>query len=152
MICKNCSSPFKRFVVIDGKLRNLQNRKFCLQCSPFKTHNTLPDLIHVSHAHETEKRCSNCNTIKPINEFYSRRDRTINKSVYSHCRVCANELSIKRQKKNKTDAINYKGGKCSRCGYNKYQECLEFHQILFRGKLCVNFPQAFFACEQNRLS
>ncbi len=35
----------------------------------------------------------------------------------------------KRRKKLKTFAIEYKGGKCQQCGYNKYEGALELHHI-----------------------
>lgn len=35
----------------------------------------------------------------------------------------------KRRRKVKQMAIEYKGGKCQICGYNKYQGALEFHHI-----------------------
>ncbi|HRH22467.1 MAG TPA: HNH endonuclease signature motif containing protein [Candidatus Paceibacterota bacterium] len=35
----------------------------------------------------------------------------------------------KRRKKIKSLAIEYKGGKCQICGYNKYQGALELHHI-----------------------
>ena len=38
--CKNCNTTFKNKIEIDGKIRNLQKRKFCLDCSPFNQHNT----------------------------------------------------------------------------------------------------------------
>lgn len=44
MICHNCISTFKTYIEIDGKLRSLHKRKFCLKCSPFGKHNTKPDL------------------------------------------------------------------------------------------------------------
>jgi hypothetical protein len=34
---------------------------------------------------------------------------------------------VKRRKKIKELAVEYKGGKCERCGYNKYIGALEFH-------------------------
>lgn len=39
-ICKKCNKPYKLLVIIDGKERNLGSRKFCLECSPFGSHNT----------------------------------------------------------------------------------------------------------------
>lgn len=39
-ICKVCGGSIPCSVVVDGKIRNLQNRVFCLICSPFKQHNT----------------------------------------------------------------------------------------------------------------
>lgn len=37
--CKCCGNIFKLLQEIDGKVRNLASRKFCLECSPFKEHN-----------------------------------------------------------------------------------------------------------------
>ena len=41
--CRECSAKIPNRVIIDGKQRNLKNRKFCLICSPFGKHNTNPD-------------------------------------------------------------------------------------------------------------
>jgi len=35
----------------------------------------------------------------------------------------------RRRRKIKILSVLYKGGKCSKCGYNKYFECLTFHHI-----------------------
>ena len=35
----------------------------------------------------------------------------------------------KRRKKIRTKAIEYKGGKCYFCGYNKYVGAMEFHHL-----------------------
>ena len=35
-----CGNPIPNLVTIEGKVRNLSNRKFCLTCSPFLGHNT----------------------------------------------------------------------------------------------------------------
>lgn len=37
------------------------------------------------------------------------------------------EAVAKRRKKVKLKAVQHLGGKCSRCGYQKYPELLEFH-------------------------
>lgn len=41
-ICANtpCQNKIPATIKVDGKLRNLSNRKFCLECSPFLQHNT----------------------------------------------------------------------------------------------------------------
>ena len=41
-ICKNCNKSFPFLIVVDGKIRNLGSRSFCLDCSPFGFHNTRP--------------------------------------------------------------------------------------------------------------
>jgi len=38
--CKQCGVTIPVRKKIEGKTRNLQNRKFCLTCSPFGNHNT----------------------------------------------------------------------------------------------------------------
>lgn len=45
------------------------------------------------------------------------------------CKKCAVESVQKRREKVKQLAIEYKGGKCQCCGYNKYQGALEFHHL-----------------------
>ena len=38
-----------------------------------------------------------------------------------------NQYCIQRWRQRKLDAVEYKGGKCERCGYDKYPDVLEFH-------------------------
>jgi hypothetical protein len=38
--CKLCSGPLPLRIKIDGRIHNLQNRHYCLVCSPFGAHNT----------------------------------------------------------------------------------------------------------------
>jgi len=39
--CAICSNKFPSWIKIDGKYRNLKNRKYCFECSPFGKHNTI---------------------------------------------------------------------------------------------------------------
>jgi predicted HNH restriction endonuclease len=47
----------------------------------------------------------------------------------SKCRKCLNEISMDKWKQRKLDAIEYKGGKCQVCGYDKHYGALEFHHL-----------------------
>jgi len=40
----------------------------------------------------------------------------------------------KRRKRVREKAIDYKGGRCQRCGYNRCSEALEFHYLESTGK------------------
>ena len=40
MICSKCGKKFNIHQNINGESRNLCNRKYCLECSPFNAHNT----------------------------------------------------------------------------------------------------------------
>lgn len=125
MICQHCNKEFPNSIVIDGKKRNLQTRKFCLDCSPFGNHNTKPNLIPPN---TNEKECACCKVTKPLTEFYERPNRP-NSKVYSYCKECTSKLTIERFKQNKLNAVIYKGGKCCICGYNKCMSSLDFHHI-----------------------
>jgi len=49
------------------------------------------------------------------------------------CKKCANkvrqECRFKKRKELKIKAVQYMGGKCKRCGYDKYIGALEFHHV-----------------------
>lgn len=45
------------------------------------------------------------------------------------CRKCLVEAVSKRRRKIKLMAIEYKGGKCSKCGYDKCPDALDFHHV-----------------------
>jgi len=123
--CLKCGNNLPNIITIDGKKHNISNRKFCLDCSPFKAHNTTNLLIH-SMSKNNIKKCPNCQIEKPLDEFYKRRDHT-RKQFSAYCRLCTNNISIERQRDIKQKAIDYKGGCCKACGYNKYNGALEFH-------------------------
>jgi 5-methylcytosine-specific restriction endonuclease McrA len=54
-----------------------------------------------------------------------------NKSGYNsgRCRKCLVEAVTNSRRKLKQKSVQYKGGKCNRCGYNKCLDALEFHHI-----------------------
>ena len=61
--------------------------------------------------------CPKCKEDKPINEFYNRRGK-IGGSVY--CKKCTGLQVVDRQQQLKVKAVEYKGGKCQVCGYDRY--------------------------------
>lgn len=107
-ICRKCKSEFPIRVKIDGKYRNLNSRKFCLNCSPFGSKNTKPD--------DPARKTIRSNT-KPYSEWAdsAKEKNKAQQYYYRH----------KRMKK----AIELKGGKCEECGYNKCSRSLCFHHI-----------------------
>ena len=87
---QGCENPIPLTTIIDGKSVNLQRRKFCLSCSPYKSHNT-------------------------------RNLNVSSKTSYDHVKNFRKRLKQK--------AIDYKGGKCKICGYNRCNEALSFHHV-----------------------
>mgnify|MGYP003442925438 CR=1 FL=1 len=45
------------------------------------------------------------------------------------CKKCHNQFTIERIRNYKKQAIEYKGGKCNICGYDRCQGSLHFHHI-----------------------
>ena len=69
--------------------------------------------------------CNICHKEKEESEFYKKgKDR-----FQAYCKSCFNNYCMARWTRRKKDAINYKGGKCSKCGYDKYYQVLEFHHL-----------------------
>jgi len=93
------------------------------------------------------KRCCTCKKNKPINNFG--KDKSKKDGYAIRCRECHRQASAKYQKKIKNlpeyrkfstylrnrrrefkqKCIEYKGGKCSICGYNRCNAALDFHHI-----------------------
>lgn len=102
-ICANCGALFPPRVVIDGKVRNLNNRRFCLDCSPFGIHNsskTPPGSLTPELLQEHRRRKRNAKTYR-----YQKKHR---KSV-------------------KTELVAQFGGRCVDCGYAESTVALDFH-------------------------
>jgi hypothetical protein len=110
-LCKKCNKEVPCKLWLDGKCHNLQRRKFCLECSPFKSHNT-----------------RNLNVPKDKNKF----------------------LKFSRyRRKLKLRLIEYKGGKCSRCGYDKsIPRAYSFHHRVMSEK---KFELSNYACGWKKL-
>lgn len=121
-ICKQCNTQFPNKMLINGKYRNLCSRQFCIECSPFMSHNTksiLPIQL------DGYKQCCICKQTKETTEFYTNKDKIHG----SKCKECFNALSIKRQHDNKLKMVEYTGGKCIICGYSTTNSALSFHHV-----------------------
>lgn len=121
-VCKKCEKKFPNKVMVDGKERNLQNRKYCLTCSPFGLHNTR----QLENKSKGSKFCTKCSQEKPLTDFYKRRNGN-DQSPY--CKSCTINQTLERQRAFKKKCVEYKGEKCVRCGYNKCIGALEFHHL-----------------------
>ena len=82
------------------------------------------------HANKTKSwrkqdSCEKCGETDP-DRFYKRRNRNTN---YSRCKTCHNKEQIERYRDYKKKAVEYKGGKCECCGYNKCMAALDFHHV-----------------------
>jgi len=103
-ICRMCHIRFPTRKIINGKVRNLQNRKYCLECSPFGSGNTRK--LEIPRKGK-RKRCK--------------------KSFYSKEKCREYQQRMRRERKRKL--VEFLGGQCRICGYNKCLSALEFHHL-----------------------
>ena len=68
--------------------------------------------------------CTGCKKEVPTKEFYTKGGI---KHSSSYCKICTNQQAIKRQRQTKLKMIEYKGGSCEICGYDKSPAAMEFH-------------------------
>ncbi len=104
-VCRKCTALFPNSIRIDGDRRSLQNRKFCLSCSPYKLHNTKD--LSIAEWEPVERRCPRCEQTLSISQFYRRRGKE-GHAVY--CKSCTNRQAVERQQAMKRLAVEYKGG------------------------------------------
>lgn len=126
MICKKCNTNFPSSMKIDGKLKILSSRKYCLDCSPYKEHNTRK--LEISLEIPDYKICPQCKENKSKRKYHSRTDR---KGLAYYCKKCANSNAWKKQYKQglirKLKLIKLFDSKCQKCDYNKNIASLAFH-------------------------
>lgn len=112
-ICLKCQKEFPSYITIDNKLRNLANRKYCFECSPFGLHNTRK--IHYVKTSKT-LTCNVCSR-----EYLYKKNKGHTLLICSSCK--ATEKVLNRKQK----MVNHLGNKCQKCGYHKNLAALCFH-------------------------
>lgn len=101
---------------IDDEYHNLQRRKYCLDCSPFRQHNTRKiENIYLVDGQEI-CLCLICN-----------KEYIYNYQKWHCLHKCASCSANEQRTTRKILMVEYKGGKCFRCGYNKCIKALDFH-------------------------
>ena len=102
---------------IDGKIRNLHRRKYCLECSPFNSHNT----CRLDREQREGYRCSRCGDTDPKN---------FTKGRYTECKRCRTGYNKKTVHENKIRCLQHLGGRCACCGYTgRCNEVFDIHHI-----------------------
>jgi len=101
LVCQLCGREFSAKQPIDGKLRSLYRRRFCLTCSPFGEHNTSKQPIGKGPDADADRR--------------RRRSR----SSYR----CQRRRRVERKQR----LVDIRGGQCEDCGYAISIAALEFH-------------------------
>lgn len=101
--CEACGRLFAAKQMIDGKVRSLYRRRFCLSCSPFGIHNTSGrppgDL--------------------DADQLLAHRRKRRNDKTYRYLK--------KRRRQLKAQLVAIRGGQCSGCSYSGPAAAFDFH-------------------------
>jgi hypothetical protein len=115
--CQSCHNEFRVWQEIDGVMKSLQTRRYCLTCAPYKSGRKK----RLSKYREDTRLCAHCGAWKPLTSFY------VDSSGW--CKQCINERAYSRAKENKRLAVEYKGGICFDCGIKYPAHVYDFHHI-----------------------
>ena len=81
--------------------------------------------ISMKVSSNTAPVCKKCGE-NGLDKFYTRRGGD---KYSTYCKSCEIDRSVGRFRYNKKTFIEYKGGRCEKCGYDKCYGALEFHHI-----------------------
>lgn len=116
--CKKCGKAFPFSVVIEGKQRNLKNRRYCLDCSPFGLHNTRQ--LETDNGKQVGDICE-CEECSRVYAYEHRAGHTT--TLCNSCVVNRRRFMIKDK------CVEYKGNECIVCGYNRCSRNMTFHHL-----------------------
>ena len=125
-MCLNCGNGFEQHVEVDGIMRNLQRRRYCLECSPFGggLRTRLPGDTRLCKRVE-RVRIVAFGQIVPC--LICGREYAFNKRKGHQTSICNSCNANRKRNRVKTKAVEYKGGCCQQCGYSKCLRSLQFH-------------------------
>ncbi len=123
--CKDCGKEIQRYEVIDGVTKDWgSRRRYCVDCSPRGNNGHKKNMDKSTNT----KQCKVCEQWLPYtSKFFN--PRAGRKDLYSICKTCKSKSTIDSQRQFKIDCIEYAGGHCKICGYDKYAGALAFHHL-----------------------
>ncbi len=115
--CLACGSRIPASVWVEGRKRNTQNRRYCLTCSPFGSHNTR-DPRATRRAGREDLRCVHCGRLISAKQIKG-----------TTCWTC---LYGRRAERRLEEIYKVVGDSCWRCGYCRGKagrRVLDFHHV-----------------------
>ncbi len=122
--CRLCGCYFPTKMIIKNQKRNLGGRKYCLDCSPFGHHNTIP-LDRQKYGN-----CCSCGKVltgkqeRFCSVKCSNKDKSNRRDKFQD-KIRARSVRIR----NKQIGVELLGGKCSECGFVGISAQYDFHHV-----------------------
>lgn len=111
--CRRCQGEFPCTAIVDGKKRVLSSRRYCLTCSPFGAHNTRKLEVRPANQYQVCRVCQ----------------AEIKKGRGQYVGICHSCRVTEWRQKTKKRAVDYLGGRCRLCGYDRCLMALQFHHV-----------------------
>lgn len=125
-ICQNCGERFPVRTIHNGREVTLHHRKYCLNCNPIGERKFWGGKKTLRAKLGTEAYDENGKRVRQYKDFVcdecgkTRREKTRNRLCYT-CKT----KKIRNERKEK--AVQFLGGKCQICGYDKCSQAMTFH-------------------------
>jgi hypothetical protein len=129
--CQKCEVVFPNRKRVNGQMMHLGSRKYCLECSPYKSHNTRrlgesADKRGQYSGFSVEVRtCTLCREVLNLTCFYQYPSGRL----HGRCKSCSRQAAGDRHRKFKSECIAYKGGECVDCGKMPHPAAMAFHHL-----------------------
>lgn len=121
-ICLYC----KEIIIVKDhqKVADVRKKKFCSHSCSLRFKNNIPLTIKDSGG---KRQCTCCLKFKKMSEFFvtKRKDNLL--TYHCYCKECQRKKVVKQIREIKQKCVDYKGGKCIKCGYNKCVDSFDFH-------------------------
>lgn len=118
--CRNCGKKFPNKIEIEGQVKRLSGRHFCLECSPLGSNNRRSYIVTTAPG---KAFCARCQKEKDRNEFHSRKGGT---RPLSYCKKCQEIVKRLKLEEKIEKAVTLKGGACADCGQTFPTPVFEF--------------------------
>lgn len=135
--CQGCSKDFLVYTTVNGKKVSLTARRYCLECSPYGSYAQTKKPVQ-----NGKRQCIGCQQWINLDEF-ALRGKT--KLFRSHCKQCDGQRATRYGQDSKVRAVEYLGGSCCICGYDRSLRSLTFHHVDPTSK---GFAIADFKCRK----
>jgi hypothetical protein len=122
--CKSCNKEFYPVTYFEEKRLWRRGRLYCFECVPYTPSKVGNSFTKNRNTLDGKRQCRICKQCKSLSE-YSPTNKLGN--LNSYCKTCATKKNRQPKQRFKEECIDYKGGKCINCGYNKCPAALEFH-------------------------
>lgn len=124
--CKKCGKVIHNVIIQDNKRIDGRRRVYCLECSPFGLRRMCgPNPLYYKKGDAIKVKVKGRRVSYKVDRICQECGKIYHQA--SRNNTCSTCRTAKKRKFIKKTALEYKGGKCENCGYDKCSAALDFH-------------------------